>query len=461
MGGLLSKTFVKLVSDITKRTDSRIVLALDPPFNPYSVKNPEERLKERLNTAARVKNLLAELNGLVSGVKIGLPLIFGLGLDLVEDIINTYRKSYFFICDPKMADIGHINSLEAAQLFDVGFDALIVHAAIGIKGGIDEVVSLAEEMDKGVLGLCAMSHPGASEHLNKHYNELLEIAAKAGVDGFVVPATYPHLITSTKNAYPSSIIFSPGVGTQGASFGSALAAGADYEIIGRSIAQAPSPAARAKEILKEIKETGIDIQKIAIALAKHRCVMVGEFKLTSGLMSPYYIDLRATPSHQDLFDLITSAYVAELKSLGLSFDRIAGVATAGVPIGALVAYKLNKPFLYIRREERTHGTKSLIEGVINPGESILIVDDAITTGGSLLKAIEAIRERGGKVEYAMVLVDREQGGAQNLAKRGVKLISLMTASRLMQELYLKGFISKEDYEKVINYIKESKNVQSL
>ncbi|MBC7218930.1 MAG: orotate phosphoribosyltransferase [Hadesarchaea archaeon] len=457
----MSKTFVKLVSDITKRTDSRIVLALDPPFNPYSLKNPEERQRERLNTAARVKKLLTELDGLVSGVKIGLPLVFGLGLDLVEDIINTHRKSYFFICDPKMADIGYINGLEAAQLYEIGFDALIIHAAIGIKGGIDEVVSLAEEMDKGVLGLCAMSHPGASEHLNKHYNELLEIAAKAGVDGFVVPATYPHLITSTKNAYPSSIIFSPGVGTQGASFGSALAAGADYEIIGRSIAQAPSPAARAKEILKEIKETGIDIQKIALALAKHNCVMVGEFKLTSGLMSPYYIDLRATPSHQDLFDLITSAYVAELKSLGLSFDRIAGVATAGVPIGALVAYKLNKPFLYIRREERTHGTKSLIEGVINPGESVLIVDDAITTGGSLLKAIEAIRERGGKVEYAMVLVDREQGGAQNLAKRGVKLISLMTASRLMQELYLKGFISKEDYEKVIKYIKESKNVQKL
>ncbi|MGC8816912.1 MAG: orotate phosphoribosyltransferase [Candidatus Hadarchaeum sp.] len=456
----MSKTFVKLVADITKRTDSRIVLALDPPINPYALKNPEERLRERLNTAARIKNLLAELDGLVSGVKIGLPLIFGLGLDLVEEIISTHRKSYFFICDPKMADIGHINRLEAAQLFDVGFDALIIHAAVGIKGGIDEVVSLAEEMDKGVLGLCAMSHPGAGEHLNKHYNELLEIAAKAGVDGFVVPATYPHLITSTKNAYPSTIIFSPGVGTQGASFGSALAAGADYEIIGRSIVQDPFPAVRAREILKEIKETGIDVQKIALALAKHRCVMVGEFKLTSGLMSPYYIDLRATPSHQDLFDLITSAYVAELKSRGISFDRIAGVATAGVPIGALVAYKLNKPFLYIRREERTHGTKSLIEGVINPGESILIVDDAVTTGGSLLKAIEAIQERGGRVEYAMVLVDREQGGAQNLAKKGVKLISLMTASRLIQELYLKGFISREDYERVIKYIQESKNIQS-
>ena len=161
---------------------------------------------------------------------------------------------------------------------------------------------------------------------------------------------------------------------------------------------------------------------------------------------------------RQLFDLITSAYVVELKALGVSFDRIAGVATAGVPIGALVAYKLKKPFLYIRRDERTHGTKNLIEGVINPGESILIVDDAATTGGSLLRAIETIHERGGKVDYAVVLVDREQGGAQNLAKKGVKLLALMTSSRLIQELYLKGFVSKDNYDKVIKYIEESKNV---
>ncbi len=455
----MSKTFGKLVSEITKRTDSRIVLALDPIFNPYQIKSLDERMRERLNISNRIKSLLSELDGLVAGVKIGLPLIFGLGMDHIEDVISSARKSYFFVCDPKMADIGHINGLEAAQIFDIGFDALIIHAAVGIKGGIDEVVSLAEEMEKGVLGLCAMSHPGASEHLNKHYNELLEIAAAAGVDGYVVPATYPHLITSTKDAHPSSIILSPGVGTQGAGFGSALAAGADYEIIGRSIAQASAPAQKAREILKQVSDLKVDIPKIAVSLAKNRCVMVGEFKLTSGLMSPYYIDLRATPSHQELFDLITSAYVAELKALGIKFDRIAGVATAGVPIGALVAFKMKKPFLYIRGDARTHGTKSLLEGVINPGESILIVDDAATTGGSLIKAVETIRERGGKVDYTVVLVDREQGGAQNLANKGVKLLALMTSTRLIQELHAKGLIDKASYDKVIKYIEESKNAQ--
>jgi orotidine-5'-phosphate decarboxylase len=240
--------------DLAERVGSRIVLALDIDINPYRIKLKERRSAERLNSLKFIKGLLAELDGLVAGVKVGIPMMFSLGLDIVEEIIDSSKKSYFFICDSKMADIGHINRLVAAQLFEIGFDALIIHAAIGKKGGLDDVVSLAEETEKGVLGLCAMTHPGASEHLNRHIDELLAIATSAGVDGFVLPATYPQLITKARDALPSSLIFSPGVGVQGADFGSAISAGADFEIIGRSIARAPSPAQKAKEILKEMRK---------------------------------------------------------------------------------------------------------------------------------------------------------------------------------------------------------------
>lgn len=250
----MSEAFVKRVNELAKKSDSRIVLAIDYDFNPYKFKLREQRLETRIKTLDQAKELLAQLEGLIAGVKVGIPMMFSLGLDIVEEIISSSKENYFFICDSKMADIGHINRLVAAQLFEVGFDALIIHAAIGEKGGLDEVVNLANEMGKGVLGLCAMTHPGASEHLNKHIDELLSIAASAGVDGYVLPATYPQLITKARATYPSTLILSPGVGTQGAGFGSAISAGADFEIIGRSIAQDPSPAKKAKEIRREMRK---------------------------------------------------------------------------------------------------------------------------------------------------------------------------------------------------------------
>ena len=251
MEGLLSEAFVQRVSELARTVDSRIIIALDPTFNPYRFKRQDERSKEKLNVRTHVQNLLSELNGLIAGVKMGLPIMLGLGPDQVEDILKPYTKSYFFICDLKTADIGYINRLVAEQVFELGFDALIIHAVIGTKGGLDEVIKLAGEMDRGVLAVCAMSHPGAEEHLNKHFGALLALAASAGADGFVLPATFPQLITRARKKYPQAMLFSPGVGVQGAPFGSAIAAGSDFEIIGRAIAGAPSPAQKAREI-KEV-----------------------------------------------------------------------------------------------------------------------------------------------------------------------------------------------------------------
>jgi orotate phosphoribosyltransferase len=203
----------------------------------------------------------------------------------------------------------------------------------------------------------------------------------------------------------------------------------------------------------------VDERKIALALAEHRCVLVGEFKLSSGVMSPYYIDLRAVPSYPELFEAVTEAYVGKIKELGLAFDRIAGIATAGIPIASIIAYKLKKPMLYIRKEERAHGTQRMIEGVVREGDEILFVDDVATTGGNLLRGIDAVRAQGAKVNFTIVLVDREQGAGKNLAAAGVKLISITTSSRLMEQLYFSGIISKEDYDRVIDYIRSEKNVQ--
>jgi orotate phosphoribosyltransferase len=179
---------------------------------------------------------------------------------------------------------------------------------------------------------------------------------------------------------------------------------------------------------------------------------MGEFKLSSGLTSPYYVDLRTLPSYPELFRMVTDAYVSKLEDMDIGFDRIAGIAVAGIPIATLVAHKLNKPLLYIRKEDKTHGIGRSIEGVVRAGNTILIIDDVATTGESLHRATKTLRGCGAKVEYAMVLVDREQGAKRNLETMGVKLLSLITASELIRELYSKNIISGVEYEKIVKYI---------
>lgn len=203
----------------------------------------------------------------------------------------------------------------------------------------------------------------------------------------------------------------------------------------------------------------VDIKEIAVELAKNGCFLVGEFKLTSGIASPYYIDLRAVPSFPDLFERVINAYLAGIADLGLSFDRIAGIATAGIPIAATVAYRLRKPFLYVRKDGRTHGTMRLIEGIVKPEDTVLLVDDVATSGGNLLNATEILRKEGAKVKQAIVLVDREHDAKMNLAKLQVELLSITTSSELVTQLYLEKMITEKDYKKVLDYIKGAKHVQ--
>lgn len=203
----------------------------------------------------------------------------------------------------------------------------------------------------------------------------------------------------------------------------------------------------------------VDLSGLAVELARRRCVLVGEFRLSSGLTSPYYIDLRAVPSYPDLFDLVTDAYVERIMETGGSYDRISGIATAGVPIASLVAYKLRMPFIYVRKEERTHGTGSLVEGVVERGDRVLLLDDVATTGGSLVRAVQVLRERGAEVDSVLVMVDREQGAGEALSRLGVRLLSIITASRLIEELHLKGMVKKDDYERVMRYMRGRNGVQ--
>ena len=131
-----------------------------------------------------------------------------------------------------------------------------------------------------------------------------------------------------------------------------------------------------------------------------------------------------------------------------NFDVVAGVATAGVAISSPLAFLLKKPMVYVRREEKAHGLSRLVEGALQPGWRALVVDDLVTTGGSILSAVEGLKRAGCVVREAAVLVDRLEGAKKNLAAVGVKLNSCATIGELAEILYLGKLITKRDYEAV-------------
>ena len=185
----------------------------------------------------------------------------------------------------------------------------------------------------------------------------------------------------------------------------------------------------------------------------------GTFKLTSGEISPYYMDLRIVPSFPDAFSRIGELYVELIKSqVGVdSFDRIAGIPTAGISFASIVSYHLKKPFVYLRTVARQHGRGRCVEGILLPGDRVLLMDDLITKGGSILKAAEVVRAEGGVVTDAVVLMDREENGKHNLINNGINLHYLITTSELAQKMYSIGSITKEQMDIVLKRAKKGKN----
>lgn len=198
------------------------------------------------------------------------------------------------------------------------------------------------------------------------------------------------------------------------------------------------------------------VLEISRILNKIGAMQFGAFKLTSGKISPYYIDLRIVPSFPDAFQKVTDFYVEFIKKeIGLdNFQRIAGIPVAGIPFTSMIAYNLKKPFLYIRKGVRLHGRQRRIEGILAPGDRILLVDDLVTTGLSLRKAAKAIVAEGGVVTDAVVLLDRQEGGKENLSKDKIRLHALLNISEIANDLYETGTIDGDQLKTILKQVKK-------
>ncbi|KAE9414338.1 hypothetical protein Angca_007799, partial [Angiostrongylus cantonensis] len=175
----------------------------------------------------------------------------------------------------------------------------------------------------------------------------------------------------------------------------------------------------------------------------------GEFVLKSGMKSPIYIDLRECFGYADLMDLASDGIKYLIQETDTSFDGIVGVPYAALPYATLVSFRYKKPLIIIRKEAKTYGTKKLVEGVYDKGAKVIVIEDVVTTGGSIREVVNTLRAEGLVVENVFCILDREQGAAAKLKEDGITLYSLINMEAVICFLRSVGVINAETCSDII------------
>lgn len=196
------------------------------------------------------------------------------------------------------------------------------------------------------------------------------------------------------------------------------------------------------------------LTSLADGLLEAGCIKFGDFTLKSGLQSPIYIDLRQIITYPKLLQQIGEAYLPILQKL--KFARIAGLPYAAIPIATAISLTGNYPMIYPRKEVKTYGTKAEIEGEYHAGETVVVIDDLATTGGSKFEAIEKLTGVGLVVKDIVVLVDRQSGAKESLEQVGYSMRAVLTIGQLLDYWETTGKVGKDKIEETRKFLKESK-----
>jgi orotate phosphoribosyltransferase len=188
------------------------------------------------------------------------------------------------------------------------------------------------------------------------------------------------------------------------------------------------------------------LDDLILFLHEKESIKIGDFILSSGKKSKYYLDLRILQSYPIYFRMgifLLKQYI--IRNIGLdAFDCICSIPTSGTVFGSAISYDLFKPHIYIRKNIKNYGTQKIFEGDFVPNSKILLIDDVITTGNSLISSINLLKSKS-VINDVLVFVDREQGAGELMKANGIKTHKIISMSRIFETLYSNNLISDRDY----------------
>lgn len=460
------------------RNQSLLCVGLDP--------NPEMmpvRYCSKADTASRIDSLqewlqfvIAQTADLVCAYKPTLGFYTALGapgLELLDQVLRAIPAHIPVILDAKHGDLNSGPCFAQTVFAQWQVDAI----TLSPYAGQDQVAPFLVYPGKAVFVLCHTSNASAIALQSYPTTEspfYLQVVKEArtwgtpGQLGLEVGATTPNALARVRAAAPERVILARSVWGDG-DLAQTLTAGLDTSGEGLII-PIPQDFLGSEDLAEQVQVLRDEVTSARIQLTQGKsicevwlpdvcwlnrqphqdlilqlydlgCIKFGDFVQASGATFPYYVDLRTIISSPQVFHRILGAYAEILKDL--SFDRIAGIPYGSLPTAAGLALHLHYPMIFPRKEVKAHGTRRLIEGHFQPGETVVVVDDILISGKSAMEGAEKLKSTGLQVHDIVVFIDHEKGVKDRLRQNGYQAHAVLTISEIAETLQEAGRISQD------------------